>query len=66
MLFAMKVSTSIYMSHLHTFSVPVYNISLSYNGKSSSLEGNVFFQGKPICDDLWDRTDASVACKMLG
>ena len=29
-------------------------------------EGNVFVNGKPVCDDGWDTNDASVACLMLG
>jgi len=48
------------------YQVPRYSISLNYHGRSSKLEGNVFLNGHPICDDLWDRTDATIACKMIG
>ena len=30
------------------------------------MEGNVFVNGKPVCDDMWDKDDAEVACRMLG
>ena len=29
-------------------------------------EGNVYIDGKPICDDGWDKNAAIVACRMLG
>ena len=29
-------------------------------------EGNVYIDGKPICDDGWDKNAAIVACIMLG
>ena len=51
---------------LSIFSVPRYSISLNYHGRSSKLEGNVYLNGHPLCDDLWDRTDATIACKMIG
>jgi len=28
--------------------------------------GSVYIDGKPICDDDWDDSDANVACRMLG
>merc|ERR1712106_380323 len=39
---------------------------IELKGGSSSEEGNVFVNGKPVCDDMWDRKDATVACRMLG
>ena len=30
------------------------------------MEGNVFVNGRPVCDDSWDMKDADVACKMVG
>ena len=35
-------------------------------GGSVINEGNIYFMGRPICDDLWDNNDATVACRMLG
>ena len=29
-------------------------------------EGNVFVNGKPVCDNNWDRKDGEVVCKQLG
>ena len=39
---------------------------IELKGGSSPMEGNVFVNGKPVCDDLWDDDDATVACRMLG
>jgi len=41
-------------------------LQIELKGGSSSLEGNVFVNGKPVCDDMWDYDDATVACRMLG
>ena len=35
-------------------------------GGSSECEGNVFVNGQPVCDDYWDKKDATVVCRMLG
>merc|ERR1712025_584446 len=35
-------------------------------GGSHSGEGNVIINGRPVCDDLWDKRDADVICRMLG
>merc|ERR1719153_563773 len=35
-------------------------------GKSKCHQGNVYVDDKPVCDDEWDDTDASVVCKELG
>ena len=30
------------------------------------MEGNVYVNGRPVCDDYWSQSDATVICKMLG
>ena len=40
--------------------------TVELQGGSFPSEGNVFVNGKPVCDDLWDNNDATVACRMLG
>ena len=39
---------------------------IELRGGSSNSEGNVFVNGQPVCDDMWDKNDADVACRMLG
>ena len=34
-------------------------------GPHGPHEGNVFVNGKPVCDDLWSVTDANIVCKQL-
>jgi deleted-in-malignant-brain-tumors protein 1 len=35
-------------------------------GGSFATEGNVFINGRAVCDDFWSQNDANVICKMLG
>ena len=35
-------------------------------GGENEAEGNVFFGGKPVCDDGWTFADAHVVCQSLG
>jgi len=35
-------------------------------GGSHPGEGNVIINGRPVCDDLWDKRDADVVCRMIG
>ena len=35
-------------------------------GGTKGSEGNVFIDGKPVCDDYWDLNDAEVACRQFG
>ena len=35
-------------------------------GGTTDSEGNVFIDGKPVCDDHWDLNDAKVACRQFG
>ena len=41
-------------------------VKIELRGGSHHTEGNVFVNGKPVCDDMWDEKDATVACRMLG
>jgi len=41
------------------------NVTKLING-NITYEGNVLFNGKPICDYSWDDRDARVVCSMLG
>ena len=41
------------------------SLSVLIGGVKDS-EGNIFIDGKPICDDYWDLNDAKVACRQLG
>eukprot|EP00092_Neocalanus_flemingeri_P016178 GFUD01017510.1.p1 GENE.GFUD01017510.1~~GFUD01017510.1.p1 ORF type:complete len:614 (+),score=156.73 GFUD01017510.1:34-1875(+) len=44
------------------------SIELRKNNESvpNASEGNVYIDGKPVCDDGWDKKAARVACRMLG
>ena len=39
---------------------------IELKGGSNSQEGNLFVNGRPVCDDMWDDDDATVVCRMLG
>eukprot|EP00092_Neocalanus_flemingeri_P030752 GFUD01033395.1.p1 GENE.GFUD01033395.1~~GFUD01033395.1.p1 ORF type:complete len:725 (+),score=108.76 GFUD01033395.1:33-2207(+) len=49
-----------------TTSEPGVNNMITLQGGSVPSEGNVFVNGKPVCDDGWDTNEAAVACRMLG
>ena len=36
------------------------------SGGQNSHSGNVYFEGKPVCHNGWDFSDANVICKSLG
>ena len=39
---------------------------LTLRGGSRPSEGNVFFNGEPVCDDKWGNSEANVVCRELG
>ena len=47
-----------------TFLISLPVVSLV--GGSSVQEGNVYINGRPVCDDFWSQNDAIVICRMLG
>ena len=50
----------------YQFVMFLHILEIELRGGSTSLEGNVYINGKPVCDDKWDLNDAKVACRMLG
>ena len=44
----------------------IFIISVSLVGGLNENEGNVLVNSRPICDDSWDDSDASVVCRSLG
>jgi len=45
---------------------PMDNIELRGSERAGDHEGYVIINGKPICDDGFDESEANVACRMLG
>ena len=43
-----------------------HNCTIELKGGHVHNEGNVYIDGKPVCDDKWGKDDATVACRMLG
>ena len=41
------------------------NWDVCLSGGVEEHEGNVFVNGKPVCDDNWDQRDADVVCRQL-
>ena len=39
---------------------------LCISGGGNQWEGNVFFEGRPLCDDMWGLDEAELVCKDLG
>ena len=39
---------------------------LCISGGGHQWEGNVFYEGKPLCDDLWGIEEAKLVCKEMG
>ena len=62
--FGTKLSLDYFMYLESSTKSSAYKIEL--RGGSNRKEGNVFINGKPVCDDMWDKNDATVACRMLG
>ena len=40
--------------------------SIKLIGGEAEGQGNVYVNGKPVCDDFWDINAGKVACRQLG
>ena len=41
-------------------------VSIKLIGGEGEGQGNVYVDGKPVCDDYWDINAGRVACRQLG
>jgi hypothetical protein len=40
-------------------------VTIELRGGSGMHEGNIFVDGKPVCDDNFDNNDAKVVCRLV-
>ena len=56
-----------YLWWRETYNTGFQNLLLSgLIGGTKDSEGNVFIDGKPVCDDYWNLNNAKVVCRQLG
>ena len=56
-----------YLWWRETYNTDFQNLLLSgLIGGTKDSEGNVFIDGKPVCDDYWNLNNAKVVCRQLG
>ena len=57
-----RIHTSYWFCILYS----ILGVPIKLIGGEGEMQGNVYVDGKPVCDDNWNENAGKVACRQLG